>query len=148
MTSLNVTIKRIDKELPLPVYETKGAIAFDMYARENCTIPPRSIFRIPTNLVIKVPEGYMLYLKDRSSTAKKKGLLATAGIVDQDYCGPNDEILFQVYNTTEKDVSIERGERLAQGIFVRVDSATWNEVEEMENPNRGGFGTTGTHVTL
>ena len=84
---LNLKVKRIDKTLPLPEYHTAGAVAFDFYTRIDMVIPPHSVARIPTNLVIKVPAGYMLYVKDRSSTAKKKSLIATAGIVDQDYCG-------------------------------------------------------------
>jgi dUTP pyrophosphatase len=146
MSKLHVSIKRIDPSLPLPEYQTSGAVAFDLYSRETVTIAPRSIYRIPTNFVIQVPDGYMLYIKDRSSTAKKKGLLPTAGIIDRDYCGPNDEILFQVYNVTDQEVVVERGERIAQGMFVRVDTADWHEVQEMDQPDRGGFGSTGTHV--
>lgn len=143
MTPLTVNIKRIDKSLPLPEYHTPGAVAFDLYTRETVTIPPKSVFRVPSNYVIQVPEGYMLYLKDRSSMAKKKGLLATAGIIDQDYCGPNDELLFQVYNPTEQDVTVEKGERIGQAVLIRIDRAQWQEVDEMEQADRGGFGTTG-----
>lgn len=141
---MNVKIKRIDKELPLPKYETDGAVAFDIYSRENITIEPGEIYRIPSNLIIEVPTGYMLYVKDRSSTAKKKGLLATAGIIDQDFHGPDDEILFQVYNYTDKEVVVERGERIGQGVFVKVDTVVWEEVEQaIKEQSRGGFGSTG-----
>lgn len=143
MKLLTVNIKRIDKSLPLPEYHTPGAVAFDLYTRETVTIPPKSVFRVPSNYVIQVPEGYMLYLKDRSSMAKKKGLIATAGIIDQDYCGPNDELLFQVYNPTEQDVTVEKGERIGQAVLIRIDRAQWQEVDEMEQADRGGFGTTG-----
>ncbi len=143
MPTLSVKIKRIDKTLPMPEYQTGGAVAFDLYTRETVTIPAKTVYRVPSNFVVQVPEGYMLYVKDRSSMAKKKGLLATAGIIDQDYCGPTDELLFQVYNTTDQDVIVEKGERIGQGIFIRIDRATWEEMEEMEAPDRGGFGTTG-----
>lgn len=146
MKKLAVLIKRIDKTLPLPEYHTKGAVAFDLYTRITVTIPPKTVYRVPSNIVIKVPEGYMLYCKDRSSMAMKKGLLATAGIIDQDYCGPNDELLFQVYNYTDHKVVVEKGERIGQAMFIRVGQADWEEVDEMANPDRGGFGTTGTHI--
>ena len=143
---MNVKIKRIDPSLPLPQYYTKGAVGFDIYSRRDCIIKPNSIARICTNLVIEVPEGYMLYIKDRSSTAGK-GLISTAGIIDQDYCGPDDEILFQVYNYTDKDTKIHRGERVAQGIFVRVDQIQWQEAEGVfMQKNRGGFGSSGERV--
>jgi len=141
-----VKIKRIDKSLPLPRYETQGAVAFDFIARESVLIEPKSVARIPSNVVVEVPDGYMLYIKDRSSTAKKKGILITAGVVDQDYCGDNDEILMQFFNPSDSAVSIEKGDRLAQGIFVRVDKAEWSEVEAMEKSDRGGFGTTGSGI--
>ena len=143
---LNIKIQRLDKTLPLPQYQTDGAVAFDLYAREPMVIAPHSVARIPTNLIIEVPAGYLLYIKDRSSTAHKKGLLATAGIIDQDFCGPGNEILFQVYNTLATAVNIDRGERLAQGIFIRMDTATWEEVDSLSTPTRGSFGSTGSHV--
>ena len=141
---MKVQIKLIDNTLPLPEYQTSGAVAFDLYARETIVIEPKCVERIPTNIIIKIPEGYMLQIKDRSSTAKKKGLFCTVGYIDQDYCGPTDEILYQVYNFTDNPVTVERGERVGQAAFLRVDQAEWEEVSEMTGPNRGGFGTTGT----
>lgn|SRR3989338_2215783 len=140
---MQVKIKRIEKDLPLPEYKTSGAVAFDMLARETIVIEPHAIGRVPTNLVIQIPEGYMLMIKDRSSTAKKKGLLCTIGFIDQDYCGDTDEILMQYYNFLDVPVTIEREERLAQGAFVKIDKATWEEVDSMGIQDRGGFGSTG-----
>lgn len=140
---MKVKIKRVDKTLPLPEYHTKGAVAFDLYSRVDASIKPKSIERLPTNVVIAIPEGYMLEIKDRSSTLKRKGLLVTTGYIDNDYCGDNDEILLQVYNMTEDNVNVEKGERLGQGVFIKVDKASWEEVDSMEDGGRGGFGTTG-----
>lgn len=140
---MKVYIKRIDKTLPLPVYYTEGSVGFDLYSRLDITILPKTIYRIPTNLIIEVTPGYMLFVKDRSSTAAK-GLFATAGIIDQDFCGPEDEILFQVYNFKEEPVKISKGERIAQGIFVQIAQATWQEEDVLpRTKNRGGFGSTG-----
>jgi len=140
---MRVKIKRIDKTLPLPAYQTSGAVAFDLYARTETTVKPSTIERIPTNIIIEIPIGYMLQIKDRSSTMKKKGLFCSTGYIDQDYCGEGDEILLQVYNFTNEPIIVERGERLGQAAFVRVDSAEWEEVDKMNVKNRGGFGTTG-----
>ncbi|HOX60484.1 MAG TPA: dUTP diphosphatase [Candidatus Magasanikbacteria bacterium] len=140
---MNVKIKRVDKSLPVPIYQTRGAVAFDLYSRIDLEIPPHKIERIPTNFVIEIPHGYMLEIKDRSSTMRRKGLFTSTGFIDQDFCGNNDEILLQVYNLTSETVKIEKGERLGQGAFVRVDQTEWTEVEEMTNADRGGFGTTG-----
>jgi dUTP pyrophosphatase len=140
---MKAKIKRIDKSLPLPKYESEGAVAFDVTAREAISIEPNSIGRVPTNIVVEIPENYMLLLKDRSSTAKKKGLLCTVGFIDQDYCGEEDEILLQFYNFQKETVKIEKGERLGQASFVRIDKFEWEEVEKMEKITRGGFGSTG-----
>jgi dUTP pyrophosphatase len=140
---MQIEIKRIDKELPLPEHHTPGAVAFDFVARESTTILPHSIGLIPGNIVVKVPTGYMLFIKERSSTAPRKGIFCTAGIIDQDYCGDNDEIKIQVFNFKNDPVTIERGERIAQGIFVKIEKPIWHEVDIMSNKDRGGFGTTG-----
>lgn len=144
---MKVKIKRIDNSMPLPEYHSSGAVAFDLYARVETEVPAKGIARIPTNVIIQIPKGYMLYVKDRSSTAKRKGLLPTAGIIDQDFHGPEDEILFQVYNPTDSLVVVEQGERIAQAIFVRIDTVEWDEVdEEIKTESRGAFGSTGTTI--
>ena len=81
----------------------------------------------------------------RSSTPRKLGLLIPhgVGVIDRDYCGEGDEIQIQVYNFTDQPVTVERADKIAQGIFVRVDIAEWSEVAEMDSETRGGFGSTG-----
>ncbi len=140
---MQVKIKRIDTSLPLPTYQTPGAVAFDLYSRIDLTIQPKTLERIPTNIIIAIPEGYMLQIKDRSSTLKRKGLMVSTGYIDQDFCGEQDEILLQVYNVTNQEVIIEKSERLGQAAFVKIEKPEWEEVEQMNNNSRGGFGTTG-----
>ena len=142
---MEIKIKRIDTTLPLPEYKTKGAVAFDLYSRTNEVIPPRSLKLIPANFIIGTPEGYMLMLAARSSLAQKKGLMMGNGIgtIDQDYCGEEDELRLNLYNFTDTEVVIEKGERLAQGIFIKIEKGNWNEVSKMADESRGGFGTTG-----
>ncbi|MFA6274387.1 MAG: dUTP diphosphatase [Candidatus Paceibacterota bacterium] len=140
---MKIKIKRIDKSLPMPEYHTTGAVAFDLYSRIDVIVQPKSLERLPTNIIVKIPEGFMLEIKDRSSTLKKKGLLVSTGFIDNDFCGESDEILLQVYNITEKEVIIEKGERLGQGVFIKIEKAEWEEVDLMDENSRGGFGTTG-----
>ena len=140
---MKIKIKRIDTTLPLPAYQTEGAVAFDLYSRIDARIPAKSLERLPTNIIVATPAGYMLEIKDRSSTLKRKGLLVTTGYIDNDYCGEEDEILLQVYNMTDDEVVVEKGERIGQGVFIKVDIAEWEEVETLEANSRGGFGSTG-----
>lgn len=140
---MKIKIKRIDKDLPLPEYKTSGAVAFDLYSRIDTIIKPKTIERLPTNFIIEIPKGYMLEIKDRSSTLKRTGLFVSTGYIDNDFHGEEDEILLQVYNMTDNEVKVEKGERLGQGVFVKVDIALWQEVEKMKEVSRGSFGTTG-----
>ena len=141
---MKVKIKRLDKTLPLPKYETNGSVGFDILAREDVIVEPKSIGLIPGNIIVKVPKNYMLMIASRSSTPKKKGLLTPhgIGIIDHDYCGPKDEIHIQVYNFRNETVTIKRGEKIAQGVFVHIDKFEWEEVEKMDSMNRCGFGST------
>jgi len=141
---LHVAIKRIDKDLPLPAYATGGSVGFDLLCREETEIAPRTVELIPGNVIVRIPAGYMLLLTMRSSTPLRKGLLIPngVGIIDQDYCGEGDELKVQVFNFREEAVTVMRGERIAQGIFIPVMHAQWHEVDEM-GQGRGGFGSTG-----
>lgn len=142
---MRVKIKRIDKSLPLPVYETQGAVGFDLLARTETVIHPKGIELIPANVVVQVPKGYALILASRSSTPKKHGLTKPHGIgvIDQDYCGDEDELKIQVMNFTEKSVTVARGTKIAQGIFVKVAKPSFKEVDQISKKSRGGFGSTG-----
>ncbi len=141
---MSVRIQRIDKSLPLPVYETAGSVGFDILARVKVTVEAEKIELIPSNIIVEVPKGYMLVVASRSSTPRKKGLTQPHGfgIIDHDYCGPQDEVKIQVYNFSGHAVTIERGEKIAQGVFVRVDKFDWQEVDSIREDSRGGFGST------
>ncbi len=142
---MEIKIKRIDPTLPLPKYETDGSVGFDILARIDTEILPKRVALIPGNIVVEIPEGYMLIVASRSSTPVKRGLLTPhgIGIIDHDYCGDNDEITIQVYNFTDEKVIIKKGEKVAQGIFVPVGKFAWKEVAMMHKKDRGGFGSTG-----
>lgn len=137
-------IKRLDQSLPLPRYHTIGSAGFDLSARVETTIAPKQIARIPSGLIIGTPTGYVLTLAARSSLASKKGLMLANGIgtIDSDFCGPEDEILISVYNFSDQSVTVEKGERIAQGLFLKVEQGEWEEVEEISKQSRGGFGST------
>ena len=143
--SLKIQVKRVDPSLPLPRHETPGAVGFDLLCRQDMTVPEGEIRAIPANVIVSVPPGYMLMIASRSSLPLKKGLMLAngVGIVDQDYQGPEDEVRVLVHNFTDRPVNVARGERLAQGIFVRVGRVDWAEVEVLAGDSRGGFGSTG-----
>jgi dUTP pyrophosphatase len=142
---MKLRIRRLDPAIPLPGYGTGESAGFDLAASQDITIAPRQIALVRTGLVIEVPSGHFLGIFARSSTPLKRGLMVAngVGIVDPDYAGPSDEVLIQVLNISDRDVHVRRGDRLAQGIVLPSPRVTWDEVAEIREQVRGGFGSTG-----
>jgi dUTP pyrophosphatase len=143
---LSVRIHRLDPAVALPKYETAGAAGFDLAASEDVVIPPGAVALVPTGLVIEVPPGHFLGIFARSSTPLKRGLMVAngVGVIDEDYCGPRDEVKVQVLNFTAAPVTVTRGDRIAQGLFLPVARAEWREADgPLRDGSRGGFGATG-----
>jgi len=109
------------------------------------TIAAGEVTLVPTGLVIEVPTGMFLGVFARSSTPLKRGLMVAngVGVVDSDYCGPNDEIKVPVINVTNQPVRLSAGDRLAQGILLPAPRVQWEEVGEVVAASRGGFGSSG-----
>lgn len=140
---MDVDIVKADKGMPLPKYETEGATAFDFVVKEETVVEPGTIKLIPTGVIIKVPEGYMLAVVARSSTGRKKGLLVPFGIIDNDYFGPEDEIFIQAYNISKSAITVERGDRIAQGVFIKIEKVNFKEKEKTNKKISRRSGSTG-----
>ena len=141
---MRVKVTRTNPSVPLPVYSTPGAAAFDLAAAETVDVPPGQIRLIGTGLVIGVPDGHFLAILARSSTPLKRGLVVAngVGVIDADYCGPNDEVKVQVLNVTPGTVTVTQGDRIAQAIVLAAPRVDFEEVQTTA-PSRGGFGSTG-----
>jgi dUTP pyrophosphatase len=142
---MRLKIKRLNPAVSLPQPATGHAAGFDLAAAVDIEIPPRTIRLVGTGLVIAVPDGHFLGIFARSSTPLKRGLMVAngVGVVDADYCGPDDEVKIQLLNFTDAAVLVRQGDRLAQGIVLPAPRVEWEEVSEMNVPTRGGFGSTG-----
>ncbi|MEK9155609.1 MAG: dUTP diphosphatase [Patescibacteria group bacterium] len=139
-----INIRRLSPNVPLPEYKTAGACAFDIAVLEGATLQPNERTMFNTGLVVNVPNDHVLLLAPRSSNAKKGIRLSNGiGIIDSDYCGPNDEIKLSLHNIGTEPYTVESGERIAQGMFVPITRATFAEPQEWGLQDRGGFGTTG-----
>jgi len=125
--------------------QTAGSAGFDLAASEALTIQPGEVALVPTGLVIAVPDGHFLGVFARSSTPLKRGLMVAngVGVVDADYSGPADEIKIEVFNFTNAPVTVNPGDRLAQGILIPFTRPEWIE-RAADGPSRGGFGSTGS----
>lgn len=130
----------------LPQYATSSSAGMDLRANLDNPIVLKPLQRclVPTGLYIAFPEGFEAQIRPRSGLALKKGitLLNTPGTIDADYRG---EIGVIVINLSAEDFIIEDGERIAQMVIARYEQAEWQEVEVLEDTERGagGFGHTG-----
>jgi dUTP pyrophosphatase len=142
---VSVRLYRRDPHVNAPAYQTPGAAGFDLAASADLVVQPGGVALVPTGLVIELPRGHFLGVFARSSTPLKRGLMVAngVGVVDSDYCGPDDEIKIEVFNFTASAVTIRRGDRLAQGVIIPYVRAEWRELEAPDSPTRGGFGATG-----
>lgn len=144
---MQINVKRLHSlDLPLPAYMTGGASGMDLYAAidEDITIAPLERVLIPTGIAVAIPQGYEAQIRPRSGLALKYGLtvLNTPGTIDSDYRG---EIKLIVINLGKEPYKIQRGERMAQMIFARVEIIEFAEVTELTDSVRAekGFGHTG-----
>lgn len=143
--ALQVRVRR-DTHLPLPAYETVGSAGMDLRAHLQQPVSLNAGERalIPTGLRLEIPSGYEGQVRPRSGLALKRGLtvLNAPGTIDADYRGDVGVILV---NLSGKAQTIEPGERVAQLVFAPVTRGEWEEVDQLEDTQRGagGFGSTG-----
>ncbi|HPE55123.1 MAG TPA: dUTP diphosphatase [Bacteroidales bacterium] len=132
---------------PLPNYETPASAGMDLRANidEPIVFKPLDRHLVPTGLFIELPVGFEAQIRPRSGLAIKKGitLLNSPGTIDADYRG---EIKVIMANVSNEEFIVNDGDRIAQMVIAKHESAEWIEVEELEETSRGagGFGSTGT----
>lgn len=139
-------IKIINKsQHPLPKYQTALSAGMDLYANLKEAITLKSLERklIPTGLFLELPEGFEAQVRPRSGLAMKNGIsvLNAPGTIDADYRG---EIGVILVNLSTEDFSINNGDRIAQMVIAKYETAEWQEVAEINETERGagGFGST------
>ncbi|HPB24503.1 MAG TPA: dUTP diphosphatase [Bacteroidales bacterium] len=142
---MNVKIVNKSKH-PLPKYETDASAGMDLRANLDSPVVLKPLQRVlvPTGIFIEIPVGYEAQVRPRSGLAIKKGVtvLNTPGTIDADYRG---EVMIILVNLSSEDFVINDGERVAQMVFARHETASWTEVDVLQKSDRGagGFGHTG-----
>ena len=142
-----ILIKRLSKEVPLPKYETSGSSGMDLAANinSNIEINPGKTAIIPTGVALSIPKGFEVQIRPRSGLAAKQkiSVLNTPGTIDADYRG---EIKVILINLGEESFKVEKGLRIAQMVVCPVVQAQLEEVDDLNETERGkgGFGSTGT----
>jgi dUTP pyrophosphatase len=144
---MRVAVKRLYAEdLPLPAYMTAGAAGMDLTAAVEgpTTLQPGDRRLIPTGIALALPPGVEAQIRPRSGLAIHHGLtmLNAPGTIDTDYRG---EIKVIIINLGQETYTLQRGDRIAQLVFARVEQAELEIVLELPETDRasGGFGHTG-----
>lgn len=143
---IRIAIKRLPNGggLPIPAYASAGAAGMDVVAAESLRLGPGARHAVATGFAIAIPEGYEVQVRPRSGLALKHGItcLNTPGTIDSDYRG---EVKVILANLGNEPFEIVRGDRIAQLVPAPVQRATLDEVEELDDTDRGsgGFGSTG-----
>jgi len=128
----------------MPEYKTSGAAAFDLYVREETTIPAKKVVLVPLNIALQLPENHWALLSARSSLHKQGLMLANGiGVGDYDYRGDGDEYKAALWNFTDEPVVLQKGDRVVQMIVMSRESVEFEEVKKFNTDDRGGFGSTG-----
>lgn len=145
MNQLKIDIKMLDEGIEPPAYAQPGDAGADLRSRVDLTLQPGERALVPTGVAIALPEGYVGLVHPRSGLAAKHGItiVNAPGTVDSGYRG---EIMVCLLNTDNSQAfEIQRGDRIAQLVIQRFESATFNVVESLSQTERGtaGFGSTG-----
>lgn len=146
MKKIDVKIKKLHPDAVVPTYGTDGAAGFDFYALEDVVLQSGETKLIKTGLAMAIPEGYEIQVRPRSGTSLKSQfrIANSPGTIDSDYRGECC-VIGSFYGKAGESYSINKGDRIAQGVLSEVPQANFQLVEDLNETDRGagGFGSTG-----
>ncbi len=141
--ALKIKIQKL-ADVPTPSYAHKGDSGVDLYAAEECTLKPMERKLISTGLKLEIPYGYEGQIRPKSGLAINHGISHAncVGTIDSCYRG---EIKVPLINLSNQDYKVEKGKKIGQLVFARVEEAVFEEVSKLSETtrNEGGFGSTG-----
>ena len=141
--AIKIKMQKIS-DVPTPSYAHKGDSGVDLHAAEDYVLKPMERKLIPTGLKLEIPYGYEGQVRPKSGLALNHGIshANAVGTIDSSYRG---EIKIPLINLSNKSYKIEKGKKIAQLVFAKVEEIIFEEVDELNNTtrNEGGFGSTG-----
>ena len=144
--AVRVPVTRLDPSVPLPAYAREGDAGLDLCAAHDVTLTPGARALVGTGLAVAIPAGYAGFVMPRSGLALREGVsvLNAPGLIDAGYRGELKVLL--VNHDREATVTLRRGERVAQLVLQRVETAELVSVDRLPASERGagGFGSTGS----
>ena len=141
--TLKIKMQKI-ADVPTPNYAHKGDSGVDLYSTEDYILKPLERKLIPTGLKLEIPYGYEGQVRPKSGLALNHGLshANSVGTIDSSYRG---EIKVPLINLGNEPYKVEKGKKIGQLVFAKVEEALFEEVKELEETtrNESGFGSTG-----
>jgi len=139
---MKIQIKKLHTDAKIPKFALKGDVGMDLYSIQDVTMKPGERISCATGIAIKIPEGYAGLIWDKGGPSHKFGIKTLGGVFDSNYIG---EYLVGLVNLGKENFIIEKGQKIAQVLFQKVEIPEIKEVENLEQTNRGksGFGSTG-----
>lgn len=139
---MNLKIKKLDATLPDLGHAKHLDAGVDLYASARTVLVPGAPVAIPTGVAMEIPEGYVGLVWDKSGLSIKNALKTLGGVIDAGYRG---EVLVGMINLSDKEYVFEKGDKVAQMLFQKVEQVTVEVVDELSESERGdtGFGSSG-----
>ena len=139
-----MTIKflKLNKNAKIPCYAHPGDAGMDLYSIENKILKPKDRYCFNIGLSVEIPKNYVGLIWEKSGLALKEGLAVLGGVIDAGYRG---EIGVALMNVSQKNIKIEKGQKIGQFLIQPIVCANIKEVKKLNTTARGdgGFGSTG-----
>lgn len=140
--AVKIKILKVDPEAIIPNYAKLGDAGMDFYSAEEAVLKPGERKAVSSGIKMEIPEGYVGLVWDKSGLALNGGIKTMAGVIDSGYRG---EIKIVLINLSDKDFEIKKGQKIAQMIVQKFESAETEAADNLSGSERGdgGFGSTG-----
>lgn len=132
-----VKIKLLHPQAKIPQYGRPGDAGLDLYCCDEYKIEPGQRIKIPLGFAMELPEGTVALMWDRSGMAANHGIHSLAGVIDGNYRG---EVNVVLYNTSSKTYNIKQGDKIAQMLIQNFEHIDFQEADELSDTERGEQG--------
>lgn len=129
-----IKIKKLHPDAKVPKYAHKGDAGFDLCASEDTLVKRGERISVPTGIAMEIPDGYVGLVWDKNGLSVINGIKTIAGVIDSTYRG---EILVAVTNHGDRNHIFEKGQKIAQMLIQKVETAEFEEVNELSKTTRG-----------
>src|SRR5690606_24256159 len=132
--SMILKVKKLREDAKMPTHGHPGDAGMDFYASEEVVFPAGERRKVPTGVAVEIPEGHVGFIWDKSGVSFNLGLKIMGGVID---CGYRGEIIMCLQNTSDNEIIIEKGRKIAQMVVQKFEHCEILEVDEISETSRG-----------